>query len=40
MGGVVLETHIFLTSAQAGGEWSVSRPGRFVPEEGDPVQTG
>jgi hypothetical protein len=23
--------HIFLTSALAGGEWSVSRPGRFTP---------
>jgi hypothetical protein len=25
--------HIFLTSALAGGEWSVSRPGRFTPGE-------
>jgi hypothetical protein len=25
--------HIFLTSALAGGEWSASRPGRFIPRE-------
>jgi hypothetical protein len=29
--GVDVEIHIFLTSAVAGGEWSVSRPGRFTP---------
>jgi hypothetical protein len=28
--------HIFLTSALAGGEWSVSRPGRFNPGERAP----
>jgi hypothetical protein len=30
-GGVDVEIHIFLTSAQAGGEWSASLPGRFTP---------
>jgi hypothetical protein len=30
-GGVDVQIHIFLTSALAGGEWSVSRPGRFTP---------
>jgi hypothetical protein len=25
--------HIFLTSALVGGEWSASRPGRFIPTE-------
>jgi hypothetical protein len=29
--GAVDVYHIFLTSAQAGGEWSVSRLGRFTP---------
>jgi hypothetical protein len=29
--GMAVEVHIFLTSALAGGEWSVSRPGRFTP---------
>jgi hypothetical protein len=29
--GVDVETHIFLTSALAGGEWSASRPGHFTP---------
>jgi hypothetical protein len=24
-------THVFLTSALVGGEWSASRPGRFTP---------
>jgi hypothetical protein len=28
--------HIFLTSALTGGEWSVSRPGRFTPGERAP----
>jgi hypothetical protein len=28
--------HIFLTSALAGGEWSVSRPDRFTPGERAP----
>jgi hypothetical protein len=34
--GVDAQTHIFLTSALAGGEWSASRPGRFTPGERDP----
>jgi hypothetical protein len=29
-GGMDVYIHIFLTSALAGGEWSVSRPGRFT----------
>jgi hypothetical protein len=29
-GGIDVYIHIFLTSALAGGEWSVSRPGRFT----------
>jgi hypothetical protein len=33
---VNLQIHIFLTLALVGGEWSVSRPGRFTPEERDP----
>jgi hypothetical protein len=32
-GGVDVQVHIFLTSALVGGEWSVSRPGRFIPKE-------
>jgi hypothetical protein len=28
-----VQLHSFLTSALDGGEWSVSRPGRFTPEE-------
>jgi hypothetical protein len=28
---VEVQLHIFLTSALYGGEWSVSRPGRFKP---------
>jgi hypothetical protein len=32
-GGVDVQTHIFLTSALVGGEWSASRPGRFTPGE-------
>jgi hypothetical protein len=30
-GGVDVYIHIFLTSALAGGEWSASHPGRFIP---------
>jgi hypothetical protein len=30
-GGVDVESHIFLTSAISGGEWSASRPGSFTP---------
>jgi hypothetical protein len=29
--GVEVSLHAFLTSALDGGEWSVSRPGRFTP---------
>jgi hypothetical protein len=29
-GGVDVQNHIFLTSALDGGEWSASRPGRFI----------
>jgi hypothetical protein len=32
-GGVNVYIHIFLTSALVGGEWLVSRPGRFTPGE-------
>jgi hypothetical protein len=35
-GGVDVQIHVFLTSALAGGEWSVSRPGRFNPGERAP----
>jgi hypothetical protein len=35
-GGVDVQTHIFLTSALVGREWSVSRPGRFTPRERSP----
>jgi hypothetical protein len=35
-GGVNVSIHIFLTSALAGGDWSVSRPGRFTPKETPP----
>jgi hypothetical protein len=31
MGGVDVETHVFLTSALVGGEWSASRPDRYNP---------
>jgi hypothetical protein len=31
--GVDAYSHIFLTSALAGGEWSASCPGRFTPGE-------
>jgi hypothetical protein len=30
-GGVDVQTHVFLTSALVGGEWSASRPDRFIP---------
>jgi hypothetical protein len=30
-GGADVESHAFLTSALDGGEWSVSRTGRFTP---------
>jgi hypothetical protein len=35
-GGVDVQINVFLTSALVGGEWSVSRPGRFTPEERAP----
>jgi hypothetical protein len=35
-GGVDVYTHVFLTSALAGGEWSISRPCRFIPGESAP----
>jgi hypothetical protein len=34
--GVDVWIHIFLTSAQVGGEWSTSRTGRFTPGERAP----
>jgi hypothetical protein len=36
MGEWIHRTTFFLTSALVGGEWSVSRPGRFTPGEGAP----
>jgi hypothetical protein len=33
-GGVDVYTHVFLTSAVVGGEWSASRSDRFTPAEG------
>jgi hypothetical protein len=35
-GKVEVHTHVFLTSALAVGEWSVSGPGRFTPGERAP----
>jgi hypothetical protein len=35
-GGVDVQIHIFLFSALVGGEWSASRPGRFIPGERAP----
>jgi hypothetical protein len=32
-GGVDVQFHIFLTSVLTGGEWSASRPCRFIPGE-------
>jgi hypothetical protein len=34
--GVDVQTHVFLTSALVGGEWSASRFGRFTPAERAP----
>jgi hypothetical protein len=31
--GVDVEVHVFFISALVGGEWSASRPGRFIPGE-------
>jgi hypothetical protein len=35
-GGEDVQIHIFLNSALAVGEWSASRPGRFIPGERAP----
>jgi hypothetical protein len=35
-GGVSVLTHVFLTSAFVGSEWSTSRPGHFTPRERAP----
>jgi hypothetical protein len=35
-GGVEVQNYNVLTSALAGGEWSASRPGRFIQEERAP----
>jgi hypothetical protein len=35
-GGAGVQLRIFLTSALAGGEWSASHPGRFIPGERTP----
>jgi hypothetical protein len=35
-GAVGVQSHIFLTLALVGGEWSASRPGRFAPGEKAP----
>jgi hypothetical protein len=35
--GVDVYIHMFLISALVGGEWSISRPGRFTPGERAPV---
>jgi hypothetical protein len=37
---VDVEIHIFLTSALVGGEWSTSRPGRFVERAPSTHRTG
>jgi hypothetical protein len=37
MGGVDVYTHVFLTSALVGGEWSASRTNLFSPWERVPV---
>jgi hypothetical protein len=39
-GGVDVQIEAFLTSALAGGEWSVSRPGHFTPGERALVSIG
>jgi len=35
-GGVEVQLHSFLTSALDGGEWSTSRPSRFIPGKEPP----
>jgi hypothetical protein len=39
-GWVDVEIHVSFTSALAGGEWSASRPGRFIPGKELPVRIG
>jgi hypothetical protein len=39
-GGADVQTHIFLTLALVGGEWSASRPSHFTPLERAPVPIG
>jgi hypothetical protein len=39
-GAVDVEIHIFLTSAHAGGEWWVSRTGRFTSGDKPPLPIG
>jgi hypothetical protein len=34
-GGVDVQIHVLLTLTRVGGEWSASRPCRFIPEERD-----
>jgi hypothetical protein len=36
-GGVDVQIHVFLISAQVGGEWSASRLDHFIPGERAPV---
>jgi hypothetical protein len=36
-GGVDVQTHVSLTSALAGGEWSASSPDRFTPRGKRPL---
>jgi hypothetical protein len=35
-GGDDVQSHVFLTSVIVGGEWSASRPDRFIPRERAP----
>jgi hypothetical protein len=35
--GVDVQIQVLLTSALVEGEWSASRPGRFIPEEEPPI---
>jgi hypothetical protein len=37
---VDVQTHVFLTSALVGGQWSASRPGHTTPEKRTPVPIG
>jgi hypothetical protein len=38
--GVEVSLHVFLILALDGGEWSASRPGRFIPEKNHRYQLG